>query len=37
MIGAYAVAAVGILLGVFAWLHVDPIGALMGAGAAAAH
>ncbi|HEX8611111.1 MAG TPA: DUF4337 domain-containing protein [Telluria sp.] len=37
MIGAYAVAAVGILLGVFAWLHVDPIGALMGAGAVAHH
>jgi hypothetical protein len=36
MIGAYAVAAVGVALGVFAWLHFDPIGALMG-GAAAAH
>lgn len=36
MIGAYAVAAVGVALGVFAWLHVDPIGALLG-GAAAAH
>ena len=36
MIGAYAVAAVGIALGVFAWLHVDPIGALLG-GAAGAH
>ena len=36
MIGAYAVAAVGVALGVFAWLHIDPIGALMG-GAAAAH
>lgn len=36
MVGAYAVAAVGIALGLFAWLHVDPIGALLG-GAAAAH
>ena len=36
MIGAYAVAAVGMALGVFAWLHIDPIGALMG-GAAAVH
>ncbi len=36
MIGAYAVAAVGMALGVFAWLHIDPIGALLG-GAAAAH
>jgi hypothetical protein len=36
MIGAYAVAAVGVALGVFAWLHVDPIGAMIG-GAAAAH
>jgi hypothetical protein len=36
MIGAYAVAAVGVALGVFAWLHVDPLGALLG-GAAAAH
>jgi hypothetical protein len=36
MIGAYAVATVGVALGVFAWLHVDPIGALLG-GAAAAH
>jgi hypothetical protein len=35
MIGAYAVAVVGIALGVFAWLHIDPIGALLGAGAAA--
>lgn len=26
---AYGVAAVGITLGVFAWLHIDPIGALM--------
>jgi hypothetical protein len=36
MIGAYAVAAVGVALGAFAWLHIDPIGALLG-GAAAAH
>jgi hypothetical protein len=36
MIGACAVAGVGVALGVFAWLHIDPIGALMG-GAAAAH
>jgi hypothetical protein len=36
MIGAYAVAAVGVALGAFAWLHVDPIGAMLG-GAALAH
>ena len=36
MLGAYAVAGVGVALGVFAWLHIDPIGALLG-GAAAAH
>jgi hypothetical protein len=36
MIGACAVAGVGVALGAFAWLHIDPIGALMG-GAAAAH
>jgi hypothetical protein len=29
---AYGVAAVGIALGVFAWLHIDPIGALLGGG-----
>ena len=29
---AYGVAAVGIALGVFAWLHIDPIGAMMGGG-----
>jgi hypothetical protein len=29
---AYGVAAVGIALGVFAWLHIDPIGALMAGG-----
>ncbi|MFS2002160.1 DUF4337 domain-containing protein [Duganella sp. CT11-25] len=29
---AYGVAAVGIALGVFAWLHVDPIGALLTGG-----
>ena len=29
---AYGVAAVGIALGVFAWLHVDPIGALFAGG-----
>jgi len=34
MVGAYVVAAVGVALGLFAWLHVDPIGAMMGAGAA---
>jgi hypothetical protein len=34
MIGAYAVAAVGVALGVFAWLHIDPIGALLGGAAA---
>jgi len=28
----YAVAAIGIALGAFAWLHVDPIGALFAAG-----
>jgi hypothetical protein len=36
LLGAtYAVAAVGLLLGAFAWLHVDPIGALMAGGGAA--
>jgi hypothetical protein len=34
MMGAYAVAAVGVALGVFAWLHIDPIGALLGSAAA---
>jgi hypothetical protein len=34
MIGAYAVAAVGMALGVFAWLHIDPIGAMLGGAAA---
>ncbi len=29
---AYGVAAVGIALGVFAWLHIDPIGAMLGGG-----
>ncbi|MFP5393308.1 MAG: DUF4337 domain-containing protein [Gammaproteobacteria bacterium] len=29
---AYGVAAVGVLLGIFAWLHVDPLGALLGGG-----
>jgi hypothetical protein len=36
--GAYGVAAVGIALGLFAWLHLDPVGAMMvklGTGAAA--
>jgi hypothetical protein len=28
----YVVAAIGFALGAFAWLHVDPIGALLGAG-----
>jgi hypothetical protein len=36
MFGAYAVAAVGLALGAFAWLHIDPLGALLG-GAATAH
>jgi hypothetical protein len=31
----YVVAAVGFALGAFAWLHVDPIGALLAGGAAA--
>jgi hypothetical protein len=35
MIGAYVVAAVGLALGAFAWLHIDPIGALLGSAAAA--
>jgi hypothetical protein len=29
---AYGVAAVGIALGVFAWLHIDPVGALLAGG-----
>ena len=37
MFGAYAVATVGIVLGVLAWLHIDPIGALSGAHAVAGH
>ena len=37
MIGACGVAAVGIALGVFAWLHVDPIGALTRGALAVAH
>ena len=37
MIGACAVAAVGVALGIFAALHIDPVGALLGAGAAAHH
>ncbi|MES2016738.1 MAG: DUF4337 domain-containing protein [Pseudomonadota bacterium] len=36
MYGAYAVATVGIVLGVLAWLHIDPIGAMTGAHAVAA-
>lgn len=32
MAGAYGVAAVGLLLGVFAWLHIDPLAVLAGAG-----
>ncbi len=32
MAGAYGVAAIGLLLGMFAWLHVDPLGALFSAG-----
>ena len=35
MMGAYAIAGIGVLLGAFAWLHVDPIGALFASGAAA--
>jgi len=31
-IATYIVAAAGIALGLFAWLHIDPIGALMGGG-----
>lgn len=34
MIGAYAVAAVGVALGALAWLHIDPIGALLRGAAA---
>ena len=37
MWGAYAVAGIGIVLGLLAWLHLDPIGALTGAHAVAAH
>ena len=37
MFGAYAVATVGIVLGVLAWMHIDPIGALSGAHAVAGH
>jgi hypothetical protein len=33
MAAAYAVAGVGVLLGVFAWLHIDPLGALLGGAA----
>jgi len=33
MLGAYGVAGVGILLGLFAWLHVDPLGQLLGSAA----
>lgn len=28
----YAVAAIGVVLGVLAWLHIDPLGALLGGG-----
>jgi hypothetical protein len=34
MIGAYGVAAVGVILGLLAWLHIDPLGTLF---ARAAH
>ena len=34
MMGAYAVAAVGAALGIFAWLHIDPVGALLGSAVA---
>ena len=33
MVSAYTVAAVGIALGAFAWLHLDPIGMLLGSAA----
>ncbi|WUR15862.1 DUF4337 domain-containing protein [[Empedobacter] haloabium] len=33
LLSTYAVAAAGIALGAFAWLHVDPLGALFGAAA----
>jgi Na+/glutamate symporter len=33
MMGAYAVAALGLALGVLAWRHIDPIAALLGASA----
>ena len=33
MLGAYGLAAVGIVLGAFAWLHIDPLGAMLGAAA----
>ena len=36
MFGAYGVASVGIVLGILAWLHIDPIGAMTGAHAVAA-
>jgi hypothetical protein len=39
-IATYVVAAAGIALGAFAWLHVDPVGALvarLGGAAAGAH
>jgi hypothetical protein len=29
MLGAYGVAAVGLVLGIFAWLHIDPLGAML--------
>jgi hypothetical protein len=31
------VAAVGVMLGIFAWLHIDPIGALLAGSAGGAH
>jgi hypothetical protein len=37
MWAAYGVAAVGLVLGILAWMHVDPIGALSGTSAVAAH
>lgn len=37
MWGAYGVAGVGIVLGLLAWLHLDPIGAMTGAHVVAAH
>ncbi|GGZ10251.1 DUF4337 domain-containing protein [Pseudoduganella plicata] len=37
LLSTYAVAVAGIALGAFAWLHVDPLGAVLGAGTAGGH